>query len=194
MKKHAANILTSSRIVLAPVFFVLFGLAKTRPVFSVLLGLWVLYAVMEISDLFDGMVARRTGNVSDIGKLLDPFADVVARLTYFLAFVVAGILPAWIFLLIMYRELGILFLRMILSRHGFAMGARAGGKLKSVFYSVSTFMGLAVFSWPHIFPALGWLSYLNVAMIVCFSVSIVLAYMSFIDYVRVAVSFFRQEK
>lgn len=192
MRKHAANILTSSRIVLAPVFFVVFGILAESFSVPMLIAVWVLYVVMEMSDLFDGMLARKTGNVSDVGKLLDPFADVVARLTYFLAFVVYGILPAWIFLLVMYRELGILFLRMLLSRRGFAMGARAGGKLKSVFYSVSTFLGLAVFSWPHIFLSLDWSSWLSAAMIVSFSVSILLAYVSFIDYIRVAVSFFRQ--
>ena len=48
--------------------------------------LWVLFVVIELSDVFDGMVARRRQIVSDLGKLLDPFADVVSRLTYFIVF------------------------------------------------------------------------------------------------------------
>ena len=57
--------------------------------------LWGLFLVIEVSDLFDGLAARRTGTVSDFGKLFDPYADVFARITYFVCFALDGIMPAW---------------------------------------------------------------------------------------------------
>ena len=39
--------------------------------------LWALFLVIEVSDLFDGLAARRNGTVSDFGKLFDPYADLI---------------------------------------------------------------------------------------------------------------------
>jgi len=97
---------------------------------------------MELSDLFDGMAARAANQVSDLGKVFDPFADVVSRLTYFLCFAVSGFMPVLVFAIIMYRELGILFIRMLAVKKGFVMGARAGGKLKAWSYAFSGISGL----------------------------------------------------
>lgn len=187
MRQHAANLLTVVRIGLAPVFFVLFLLVPewipTSPWLA--LGLvWVLYLVMEISDLFDGMVARSTGTVSDLGKVLDPFADVVARLTYFLCFVEAGFMPAWVFLLVLYRELGMTFLRMMLARKGIALGARMGGKVKTALYAVATFLGLARYT----LAALGGpglvVSVSEVAFGLVLGAGLVAAYVSLVDYLK----------
>jgi CDP-diacylglycerol--glycerol-3-phosphate 3-phosphatidyltransferase len=101
---------------------------------------------MELSDLFDGMAARAANQVSDLGKIFDPFADVVSRLTYFLCFTKSGIMPVVVFAVIMYRELIILFIRMLAIRKGFAMGARAGGKLKAWTYAFSGISGLLYIS------------------------------------------------
>lgn len=107
---------------------------------------WVLFVLMELSDLFDGMAARAANQVSDLGKVFDPFADVVSRLTYFLCFTRSGFMPVFVFAIILYRELGILFIRMLAVKHGFVMGARAGGKLKAWFYAFSGISGLLYMS------------------------------------------------
>ncbi|ADN01560.1 CDP-diacylglycerol--glycerol-3-phosphate 3-phosphatidyltransferase [Spirochaeta thermophila] len=187
MRQHAANLLTVVRIGLAPVFFVLFLLVPewvpTSPWLA--LGLvWVLYLVMEFSDLFDGMVARSTGTVSDLGKVLDPFADVVARLTYFLCFVEAGIMPAWVFLLVLYRELAMTFLRMMLARKGIALGAKTGGKVKTVLYAVATFLGLVRYSVGGVIPESPLVPVLGLVFFVVLGAGVVAAYISFLEYVR----------
>jgi len=64
---------------------------------------------MELSDFVDGRLARRDNQVTAFGKLFDPFADVISRVTYFLAFASIGIMPLWVFLVVLYREFGILF-------------------------------------------------------------------------------------
>ncbi|MFQ3621443.1 MAG: CDP-diacylglycerol--glycerol-3-phosphate 3-phosphatidyltransferase [Spirochaetales bacterium] len=180
------NLLTSSRIYLSPIFFVFFyiPLWTGRGSFLTIIILWIIYLIMETSDAVDGSIARALDQVTDTGKLLDPFADVVSRLTYFVCFVATGIMPAWAFILIMYREFGITYLRMILYKDGYALAARKGGKMKAVLYAVAGGFGLGL----HTCKLLGWLpAYQPLLLIVTkvlFGLAAVVALISFIDYLR----------
>ena len=90
---------TAVRLVLAPVFFVIYLLPRFFPsIFAVpssavegilLTGapwtvpvLWIIFVASEITDFLDGIIARKRGEVSDFGKLFDPFADTLTQLTY----------------------------------------------------------------------------------------------------------------
>jgi CDP-diacylglycerol--glycerol-3-phosphate 3-phosphatidyltransferase len=134
---NLADRLTASRLILAPLFFVAYrwGGAMGQAIATAIL--WSLFGAIELSDLLDGQAARKQGTVSSFGKLFDPFADVVARMTYFVCFAFSGIMPLWAFLLILYREFGMLFIRMVLSGRGISLGARPGGKLKAVLYMLA---------------------------------------------------------
>jgi CDP-diacylglycerol--glycerol-3-phosphate 3-phosphatidyltransferase len=190
---NVPNILTSFRIYLSPLFFLSFFFPLWTGLWSLpaVLFLWFLYIVIEVSDIVDGSVARALDQVTDMGKLLDPFADVIARLTYFVCFVATGIMPAWAFILIMYRELGITFLRMLMFKEGYALAAKKGGKLKAVFYAVAGWAGLFIHTcrrlslFPDYLP-----NFLFVARVL-FAVAAILALLSFIDYLGV---FFRRKK
>ncbi|MFW5683556.1 MAG: CDP-alcohol phosphatidyltransferase family protein [Spirochaetota bacterium] len=139
-----ANVLTSSRFVLAPLFAIVFHLVAGFESFHVvgISLLWIIFVLIELSDVLDGAVARRSATVSDLGKLLDPFADVVSKITYFACLLVAGIVPLWFLLVVLYREFGIILVRMILYRDGTALGAHTAGKLKTWFYAVTSGVGL----------------------------------------------------
>ncbi len=191
---NIANALTSLRIVLSPVFFVVaylpvWGGQRFAPVSMILL--WVLFVLIEVSDVLDGAVARAQGIVSDLGKLLDPFSDVISRLTYFIVFAAFSIMPVWMFLLIMYREVGIIFVRMMMIRDGVALAARTGGKTKAVMYAISAGLGLLML-WQvrlgglHVLmPALPWV------VLGSFLLSVVLAWASFVDYLIILVRHYR---
>lgn len=134
-----ANFYSVLRIVLAPVFFVLFFLPQWTGIGTVLTA-WILFPLfvfMEFTDFLDGYYARKMNAVSDFGKLFDPFADVLANLTVLFCFVLSGYFPAILFIVILYREMGIMFVRMLANRQGVAIGARKGGKLKTVLYIVA---------------------------------------------------------
>lgn len=105
-----------------------------------------LFIIIEVSDFFDGALARKYGTVSDFGKLFDPFADSFARLTYFLSFVAVGIMPVWIFLLVMYRDVGVAFVRLLTMKKGVAMGAQLSGKIKAWVYAVAGGAGILLVS------------------------------------------------
>ena len=176
-----ADKVTLSRILLAPLFFILYR----YPIFPALptaILLWLLFGVIEISDFVDGKIARSSSAVSDFGKLFDPFADVIARVTYFVCFAFSGIMPLWIFLIILYREFGILFLRMMLSFKGIAMGARPGGKLKAGLYMISGILSLLFVSIERLSLFASTLPTLKIIVLVAFMAAGALSVASFIDY------------
>lgn len=137
--------LTVSRIVMSPIFFVLFflpywiGGGAPRWLTYLLLAL---YLIMELTDLLDGYLARKLDQVTDLGKILDPYSDVVSRITVFVCLAGVELMPLLLLLLVIYRELGIIFLRMHLLRRGVTMGASVWGKLKTVVSSIACGVGV----------------------------------------------------
>ena len=133
------SLVTAVRIGLSPVFFAIFTIFTKEgeaPLWAALLY-WGLFVIMEITDLLDGKIARRTGAVTDFGKFFDPFADSFSRLTYFLAFTIAGFLPPWVFLLVMYRDTTVAFVRLLAMRKNIVLSARRSGKIKAVIYAIT---------------------------------------------------------
>lgn len=184
---NIADKFTLSRIVLAPVFFLLYfiplwtGVGQAASVFIMI----PLLCFMEFTDYLDGHYARKLHEVSDFGKLFDPFADVLVHLTTFFCFVVAGYIPALIFILILYREFGMNFVRLIAVQRGTAIAARKGGKLKTVLYVITGFYYLAIegairlcFDISAIYTTLQY-----IGLFLCV-LCLLLSYISFIDYLR----------
>ncbi|MDR2403634.1 MAG: CDP-diacylglycerol--glycerol-3-phosphate 3-phosphatidyltransferase [Spirochaetaceae bacterium] len=189
-----ADKITSLRLILAPVFFIMYivpppGGGSGGRIFVITI-LWVLFIVSELTDLIDGWIARRRREVSNFGKLFDPFADVLVRITYFLCFVVDGILPVIPLLIILYREFGILFVRILMMQKGIAMGARMGGKIKAVVYMVTGALALCTVSVKRLGLGDGLFAGLRLAGIVLFVISAFIAVLSFADYITV----FRKSK
>ncbi|MFP4331267.1 MAG: CDP-alcohol phosphatidyltransferase family protein [Alkalispirochaetaceae bacterium] len=187
---NVAVALTASRLVLAPIFFILFQLPgwTGRMTLPIIVALWVVFLMIELSDILDGAVARRFNQVSDLGKLLDPFADVISRMTYFITFAAVGIMPGWIVLLLLYREYSIIFIRMMMYRTGTALAARKGGKLKAVFYAIAGGTGILVAMSRSLEAFSPYASIIEAAALAVFLISLVLAYLSLSDYLLV---FFR---
>ena len=186
-----ADKVTSLRLVLAPLFFVIYllprfipawfeqGSAWTVPV------LWTLFIVSELTDMIDGMIARKRKEVSDFGKLYDPFADTLVQLTYFLCFVIDGILPVILLLIVLYREFCILFVRNLMLRKGAAMGARMGGKIKTISYITAGVFALLASTAARLGLAPVFYRFFSRAAAAVFAVSVVFAVLSFADYLRV---------
>ena len=192
---NLADKLTLSRIILAPVFLVIYFLPRSFSHWTVPL-LIVIYVVSEITDYFDGLAARKLNLTSDFGKFFDPFADTLVQITFFLCFLIdgvwgSGILPVILFLLVIYRECSILFLRNLMLKKGITLGARMGGKIKTVAYIVAgsaallfvSMERLAVYEPLSVFVL--FLPYLKVFALVIFIISVIISIVSFIDYVIV---------
>jgi CDP-diacylglycerol--glycerol-3-phosphate 3-phosphatidyltransferase len=96
-----------------------------------------------------------------------------------------GILPIILFLPFLYREFSVLFIRNLMLRKGVAMGARMGGKIKTVVYIASGAVALLAASFRrlgHTGDLFGWT---RIAAIALFFVGVVLAIISFFDYTSV---------
>lgn len=144
---HAANALTLSRVVLVLPFWV--ALARPDPSGAWVAAICVL--LMELSDLLDGTLARRLGAVTDLGKLLDPAADSFSRLSVFLGLVVTRVpgrdftwFPAWGLVLLLFRDVGVSFLRQVAAVHGTVVAARASGKVKALVQGGAIWITLAL--------------------------------------------------
>ena len=183
--KNLPNYLSAVRILLSPVFLIVFMLPVWTDGFfacgSVVLC-WILMFFMDISDLLDGYTARRFGLVSDFGKMFDPYTDLFARLTYFLCFVGIGRLPVWMFAIIVYREISVTFTRMIMMKHGFAMGARMGGKIKEWVYAFAAISSLLAVSFERTDSCLGAVDAVWAVAMVFYVLSVVFTIITFFDY------------
>lgn len=102
-----ANIFTALRILLAPVFFYL---AIMNEPFSTRLAV-LMFGVAALTDYFDGWIARKFGEVSELGMFLDPLADKVLVLSAFLSFVYLDIIPIWTVVVIVLRDAGTTLMR-----------------------------------------------------------------------------------
>jgi CDP-diacylglycerol--glycerol-3-phosphate 3-phosphatidyltransferase len=186
-----ANKLTFSRVIFAPVFFIIYLLPNFFPSWFVngslwtVPVLWLIYIVSEVTDLLDGMAARKLNETSDFGKLFDPFADTLMQLTCFLCFVIDGIFPVILFLLVIYREFGILFIRNLMLKKGVILGARMGGKAKTVSYIIAGGAALLAASVQRISIFEFLFTYFKIGAQIIFAVSVIISVISFIDYVLV---------
>lgn len=127
------NLVTLSRLVLAPLFLVAFvgvgaGVGEGA-------GLWWALALalfFEVTDMVDGYVARRLEQTSQLGKILDPLADSVSRFTVFLGFLVEGWASVWAIAPLFWRDSIVSTVRVLAASQGVIVSARFSGKVKAI--------------------------------------------------------------
>lgn len=148
-----ATYFTFFRIFISPVFLLVYIAHPELGISTYLLPyvLLFLFSVSEISDALDGYFARKYDQVTDLGKILDPMADSIYRISVFLTFTLDPIkVPmVWIFV-ILYRDSVVSTLRTICALRGFALAARMSGKLKAVVQAIAAFLIITLMI-PHSF-------------------------------------------
>ena len=136
---YLPNALTVLRLVLVPVFLVLLFVAPSDLGWR--LGASVASGVAILTDFFDGRLARKHNLVSNFGKIWDPIADKALTGAAFIGLSILGELPWWITILILVREWGITWMRVLMLKYE-VMAAAAGGKLKTVLQSFALLLFL----------------------------------------------------
>lgn len=179
-----ANYFTFIRIFISPIFLLVYIYHDYFGISHLLLPyvLIFLLCVSELSDAFDGYLARRYNQVTDFGKILDPMADSIARLSYFLTFTAEPVrLPLALIFIFLYRDSVVSTLRTICALRGFALAARTSGKIKA---GIQAFSALTVLSLmiPH---SVGYLSAADLQSISAWVVGIAGLYTAYsgVDYV-----------
>lgn len=123
------NQLTILRIILTPVFLVLF-LSEEPMLKQISVAVFLIAAA---TDWFDGKIARRYDKVTELGKFLDPIADKVLTLTAFFAFVFLDVLELWMVLIVVLRDVIVTGLRVIADRRNIAFTTSRSAKWKTFF-------------------------------------------------------------
>ncbi len=123
---NVPNVLTLIRILLIPVFIILF----VNPTPDQSLAAAILFAVAAVTDMLDGYIARRTGQVTKLGKLLDPLADKLLVLSALILLMNVERVSALVVLLIVARELAVTGIRAIAAGEGMIIAAETTGKYK----------------------------------------------------------------
>jgi len=122
------NLLTLFRIFLVPLLVVVI---LTKFEGKEILGIGILI-VASITDWLDGYIARRRGQVTTLGVMLDPIADKLLVCSAFVALVEEHMAPAWMVVIIIGRELAVTGLRSIAATRGITIAASRLGKFKLV--------------------------------------------------------------
>lgn len=151
------NLLTLFRLFTAPVFLALFIGTGTggflRGFLTPQQGLFACLIVMslsELSDILDGVLARKLNQVSDFGKLLDPYADSTFRLSCYFSFASQAHgkwIPLWMVMILFYRDLLVTVIRTFGVERRVFVHARASGKIKAVAQGTVVFVTLAMALW-----------------------------------------------
>ena len=133
---NLANKLTMLRVVMIPVYLVMWNLNTPWSGYAAL-GVFVL---ASLTDLLDGHIARSRNMITDFGKFMDPLADKVLVMTAMVCFCAGGRFPAWALVIVIFREFAVSGLRLIAVEGGRVIAAGWSGKVKTA----STMIGLCV--------------------------------------------------
>jgi CDP-diacylglycerol--glycerol-3-phosphate 3-phosphatidyltransferase len=140
---NPAHFFTFLRIFLSPLFPVLYLGREWLGISLATLPYLMLFllVVSEFSDVFDGFIARKRNQVTDLGKVLDPMADSITRISLFLTFTQGFVqLPLLVVLVFLYRDFFISTLRTLCALRGVALAARFSGKVKAILQAVVAFL------------------------------------------------------
>ena len=156
-----ATQLTMSRIVLTPFLIWIFfydndlDYNNNHITFKILALVMVLGFML--TDFLDGYLARKMGDVSTLGKYLDPFSDKISNMTIFLCFIATGYAPVWMVALIYFREASVETLRTLAASENIIMPARKSGKWKTAIQGI----GIVIILLGAIDPIASFIPYYN---------------------------------
>lgn len=130
--RAAPNLLSLLRLALVPLALVLLAGGDRRAAVATL-------AVMALTDGLDGYLARKTGRVTELGRVLDPLADKVAIDSVLIMLAARGEFPVWAVVLVVGRDLAIASMAMSMSRRlGAVPPSNAIGKATFVVLAAAT--------------------------------------------------------
>jgi CDP-diacylglycerol--glycerol-3-phosphate 3-phosphatidyltransferase len=190
MIQNLPNILTIFRIVITPlIVWLMIGFDG----FTLHLIAVILFLIASLTDLFDGMLARKLQVVSEFGKFMDPLADKILVNSTFITLNILEIMPIWITAVVILRDGIVTLLRWAMLANGSSMNTSQLAKLKTTFQYISMYVGLVFILLGHfeVFDSLlVWLEEWFVTETIFILTGLVTAYTGF-DYLWINKEFLK---
>ena len=136
------NQLTILRIILSPVFLILF-LSDDQLMIQLSL---VVFIIAALSDWYDGWLARKFNYITEWGKFMDPLADKILTSSAFVGFVLVGLIEWWMVIIILFRDFAITFLRMFADKKGIVFTTSYYAKWKTLLQMIFLYYLLVVYT------------------------------------------------
>lgn len=188
------NKLTIFRILLVPIMVIIPFLGIKEEILAIPISYWIMniiFIIASYTDHLDGRLARKNNQVTAFGKFADPLADKILVLAAMLILVEAGNLPAWIPIIVLFREFVISGYRLIaVEKGGKVIAATIWGKLKTVTQMMAIILMFININNTNIFGAFisgnlkGIELVINILATVLMVISIIATILSGWDYIK----------
>lgn len=188
---NLANKLTIFRIILVPILVVIPFLNIQGEFLNIPISMWIMngiFIIASITDKLDGYIARSKNQVTTFGKFLDPIADKILVLAAMLILVEMAKLPAWIPIIVLFREFIVSGYRLVaVENGGKVIAASIWGKLKTLTQMVAIILAFIDTSYYGAFinsELTGYNYVINLIMTIIMTISVVATIFSGYDYVK----------
>lgn len=142
--KHIPNILTVVRLIFVPIIILFLSMDNYLLAF-------ITFTLSAITDIADGIIARKFNATSDFGKLMDPLADKLTQISVLLTLTIKEIIPFWIISVMLIKELILIIGASFLYGKKLVVSSKWYGKLTTVvlYLAVVSSFAIKAFSLPH---------------------------------------------
>ena len=196
---NLANKLTIFRIILVPILVIIPFFNIQGEFLNVPVSMWIMnliFIIASITDKLDGYIARSRNQVTTFGKFLDPIADKILVLAAMLILVDMNKLPAWIPIVVLFREFLVSGYRLIaVEKGGKVIAASVWGKLKTVTQMIAIILAFIDTSYYGAFinaELTGYNYAINLLMSVMMTISVIATVFSGYDYIKNGKDLFKE--
>ncbi len=198
---NLANKLTIFRIILVPLMVIVAIINPSGSLLGISTTFWIMgiiFIIASITDKLDGYIARSRNQITTFGKFLDPIADKILVLTAMIIFVEYDKLPAWIPIIVAFREFLVSGFRLVASQKGGqVIAASVWGKLKTVTQMIAlVLMFIDSYSYGYFITNpidnMG-LKILNIITFIMMTISVIATIFSGYDYIKNGKDLFKED-
>ena len=193
------NKLTIFRILLVPVMVIIPFFNISGEILDVPISMWLInliFIIASITDKLDGYLARSRNMVTTFGKFLDPIADKILVLAAMIILVEYGKIPAWIPIIVLFREFLVSGYRLIaVEKGGKVVAASVWGKLKTVTQMIAiilAFIDTSYYGALFTGALTGFSFYINLAVTIMMTICVIATIFSGYDYIKNGKDLFKE--
>ena len=188
---NLANKLTVFRIILVPILVIVPFFNIQGEFLNIPISMWIMniiFIIASITDKLDGYIARSRNEITTFGKFLDPIADKILVLAAMIILVEMSKLPAWIPIIVLFREFIVSGYRLVaVEKGGKVIAASIWGKLKTVTQMIAIILTFIDTSYYGAFingELTGYNYIINLVMTIIMTISVIATIFSGYDYVK----------